>query len=380
MVTVPKISNRFILQALLLLALLALMAAPAWGADNIANPDYVLERMKDIVAGFTPTLLKFARSLFMGLATLSLGVGLAEMILKGESTLGGVAAHLLKWIIYAGFFMYVMSPNFFIPHVITDSFDAAGTAINGEPIMPGDILIQGINIYGNLLDAADKLGWGEYIVAGASGIVIIVIFGILAATLTATLIEMYLVICGGSILLGFAGIHYTKDIAFAYLRYAVSVGAKILIISLIAVVAKEMTKEWADNLGALGKGEFFSVVGYLIGGSITLMMSAQMVPSIAQSVINGASVSSSGAFSSAGAAMMAPAMAAGSASRQLGKGLTNVGRAMDHYGEMNPDSTFLSRLRAGAAYTGKSAFYGADSWQAAEMLGRKAGNYVDPPA
>jgi len=384
-------------------------------ASNPANPDYVLMEMKNIVNGKIPELLKYARNLFMSLSILSLGIGLAGMLLSGESNLGSVAAHVTKWIIYVGFFMWVMGADFFIPHIIVGSFEEAAHNISGVELKPGDILIQGIKIYGNLLDAANALGWTEYIVAGLSGIVIIVVFGVLAATLAVAFVEMYLIICGGCILLGFAGIDYTKDIAMGYLKYSVSVGAKILVIALVAAVAKEMTTKWAESLVTIEKGDFFTVLGYLIGGSLTLMLTAQMVPGIAQGMISGASVASGGMLRSAAAAPLMAAAAAGGAIRAGASGISNTIGAMKSSAQagggtlrgaiasgMNAGmqaraggaslaGSFaqglgaaakakpFESLGAGAKYATSATIFGSGSWQAKQHLDRKHGGYVDPP-
>lgn len=389
-------------------------------ADNPANPNYVIEEIQSIMDGYTPKLLKYARTLFISLATISLAVGMGTMILSGESTLGSVAAHLTRWIIYCGFFMYVMGgQTFFIPHLVVDSFTEAASTIAGSEVMPGDVLEEGIVIFGTLMAKAIELGWKEVIVAGLSGILLIVIFALLAAILAVTLIEMYVVVCGGSILLGFAGVDYTKDIAISYLKYSVSVGVKLLVVMIIATVARDMSGNWANNLNMINEGEFFTLVGYLLGGSICLTMAAQMVPNIAQGMITGASLSTGGAFRGAAAALTGAAIVAGGGARSIATGMSNTGQAMRNYRSLNPGAGTLgglasSTLRAasearasgsniaetfgaaaryaasqgvkpfetlgaGARYARDSAIFGTQSWQAAQHLGRKEGNYVDPP-
>ena len=71
-----------------------------------ADPNYLIGNSKvvadinNVLNKFGDTLLKAARSLFFGLSVLSLGYGLYRSILVGESSLGTIAAHLTKWIIY----------------------------------------------------------------------------------------------------------------------------------------------------------------------------------------------------------------------------------------------------------------------------------------
>ena len=64
----------------------------------------------------------------------------------------------------------------------------AGKFIAGQEVAPDDLLVAGIRLSG---------------------------------TMAVALIEMYLVICGGAILVGFGGFEYTRDIALSYLLYSV---------------------------------------------------------------------------------------------------------------------------------------------------------------
>ncbi len=82
----------FSLICVLGLALTAYAATPGTNAT--------LEFVEGFTSGITGQLLSFARKLFIGLATLSLAMGLGKMILSGESNIGSVAAHIAKCSIY----------------------------------------------------------------------------------------------------------------------------------------------------------------------------------------------------------------------------------------------------------------------------------------
>ena len=102
---------------LLFLASAGLAASPGTNAT--------LEFVEDFTSGIGDTLLSYARSLFVALATLSLALGLGKMILSGESNIGTVAAHVAKWIIYVGVFFWIMSGSgvaTFLPKLIVNSF------------------------------------------------------------------------------------------------------------------------------------------------------------------------------------------------------------------------------------------------------------------
>ena len=102
-----------------------------------------LEFVEDFTSGIGDKLLGYARGLFVGLATLSLAMGLGKMILSGESNVGSVAAHIAKWIIYVGVFFWIMSSSgvgTFLPKLIVNSFMEAGKSIAGQEVAPDDLL------------------------------------------------------------------------------------------------------------------------------------------------------------------------------------------------------------------------------------------------
>lgn len=362
----------FLLVAFLLLVFFAsiVYAEPAMG-----DPDFVVNELKKILDNKLDLILKYARSLFLGLATLSLAMGIINQILGGESNLGSVAILLARWIIFVGFFWLVMgggSESFFIPNIVVKSFQKLGENLVGAEIMPTNILRRGMNIFGSMMKAAQQYGWGDMIVAGFSGIVLMGVFTTLAGLLAVALIEMYLVICGGSILLGFAGFEQTREIAFTYLRYSVSIGAKILVITLIASVAIDLTGNWAENLKSPATvTEYFAIIGYLLCGTQTLALTAAMVPKVVQGMLLG--TVSGGSGSRGGALGTAVKTVAALAAKAVAKPVLIAAGA---------------GLAGGAAYVGGKQLYRdyqsrvANKEPAAgqSAMGTGHPNYVDPPS
>lgn len=266
-------------------------AAPA---INSGDPNNVLTRIEAITAPMTETLLGMARKLFIGLATLSLALGLGRMILHGESNVGAIASHFAGWMIYVGIFMWIMSSASnvtYIPMVIVNSFVGAGKQVGGVDVGPGDVLEHGIALFGEMCSRAWDLDWGVFLGTALIAVIMLVLLAMMAGALAVAMIEMHLVICGGSIMLGFAGFEYTRDIAFSYLKYAVAVGAKILLIMIVFSITKEMVMEWEASFKTANARNMMTVAGYVLGGSVCLYMTVRFVPSMAQSIITGTALS-----------------------------------------------------------------------------------------
>ena len=285
--------HKKILAALFSLALIIFFTSFAYAASPGTNA--TLEFVENFTSGIGDRLLGFARSLFVGLATLSLALGLGKMILSGESNIGSVAAHIAKWIIYVGVFFWIMSSSgvaTFLPKLIVNSFMEAGRSIAGQEVAPDDLLVAGIRLYGTMVERGWDAGWGDFIGIMLIGIVILVIVAMLAGTMAVALIEMHLVICGGAILIGFGGFEYTRDIALSYLRYSVSIGVKLLMIMIVYALANALLIDWeATFSSATDMATLITAAGQILGGTICIFMAARIVPSMAQSVVSGADLS-----------------------------------------------------------------------------------------
>ena len=281
------------LVALFSLALVGFFTSYAYAASPGTNA--TLEFVENFTSGIGDRLLGFARSLFVGLATLSLALGLGKMILSGESNIGSVAAHIAKWIIYVGVFFWIMSSSgvaTFLPKLIVNSFMQAGRSIAGQEVAPDDLLVAGIRLYGTMVERGWDAGWGDFIGIMLIGIVILVVVAMLAGTMAVALIEMHLVICGGAILIGFGGFEYTRDIALSYLRYSVSIGVKLLMIMIVYALANALLIDWeATFSSATDMATLITAAGQILGGTICIFMAARIVPSMAQSVVSGAALS-----------------------------------------------------------------------------------------
>lgn len=259
-----------------------------------ATIDYAANVAK--FTGSAETILTIARNLFMGLATLSLILGLIRMLLTGESNVGTVFAHIAKWLLYVGIFTWMMSSldsASFIPKIIVNSFVRIASTMGGNvDIAPDDILTSGIRIYGIIIERGWNAGWGDFVGLTFIGILILVVIALTAGFIAIAIVEMHLVICGGAVLLGFGGFEYTRDIALSYIRYAISIGMKLIMISIVYSLAVTLIPSWADTFeGTTDMSQLITQSGQILGGTITVLMIVMIIPRIAQSIVNNASMS-----------------------------------------------------------------------------------------
>src|SRR5690606_38598783 len=88
------------------------------------------------------------------------------------------------------------------------------------------------------------------IAAVFSMIVVVIAFSLVAAIFVSVMVEMYVGLLAGMIMLGLGGSSFTKDFAVRYLVYAFSVGMKLMALVMIARIGSEVLINLANDPGA----------------------------------------------------------------------------------------------------------------------------------
>jgi hypothetical protein len=91
------------------------------------------------------------------------------------------------------------------------------------------------------------------IVQSVSAFVVLLSFVITAALLLLTLIEAYLVVGGGVILLGFGSNRFTAPAAEGYFGYVIRVGVRLLFFYLVLAIGVHMAAQWSAAITAACK-------------------------------------------------------------------------------------------------------------------------------
>ena len=86
-----------------------------------------------------------------------------------------------------------------------------------------------------------------------SAFIVLISFVITAAMLLLTLIESYLVVGGGMILLGLGANRFTAPAAEGYFGYVIRVGVRLLFFYLVLALGVQMANQWSAALVAACK-------------------------------------------------------------------------------------------------------------------------------
>lgn len=240
-------------------------------------------------AGWFAALFPIARNLFFTLATIEIVWAASWWVIERDDPTQ-IFVQFLKRIIAIGFFLAVLTfADVWIPAII-DGFATAGQVAGGLPeLNPSTVIDQGIAVASSLISSISVAGWftspGGNFVAAIAALLAFLAFVVIAGQLALALIEMYIVIGGGVLLLGFAGSRWTIPFAERYLSYAVAIGIKLFVLYLIIGVGTALAASWGPTLAGVGASP--SDLFAILGASLVYMIVAWQIPSFASALIAG---------------------------------------------------------------------------------------------
>lgn len=237
--------------------------------------------------GWEVTVMQAARSLFWILAGIEVGIAAIWLALAAAS-LDTWFAELVRRILFIGLFVLILEQGPGFAKAIVDSLFQI--AAGGSTASPANVFNAGLKVASAMSEKA-KFGVFEdnaLAIAAVFAIVIVVVcFSLVAAIFVSVMVEVYVGLLAGMIMLGLGGSSFTKDFALRYLVYAFSVGMKLMALVVIARIGSQVLLGLADTTA--GPDEFLSTLA--IGGiSVVVFIISIYVPTIIQGVVQGVSV------------------------------------------------------------------------------------------
>ncbi len=322
----------------------------------LAQQGQVLTELENQVStaakGWENTIMDAAKSLFWILAGIEIGIAAVWLAIQAAS-LDSWFAELVRRIMFIGFFAFVLTQGPSFARAVVDSLFQIGAG--GGSASPAEVFDAGIRVASQMSQQAKFGVFQDNALAIAAVLamgVVVICFSLVAAIFVAVMVEMYVGLLAGMIMLGLGGSSYTKDFAIRYLVYAFGVGMKLMALVMIARIGSQVLLGLAQAPTA--DTEQFITTLAIAGISVVVFIIAMYVPNIIQGVVQGASVSggmeairhggqaasfaAGGAFLGAGAvgagfsagqaARAAGSSFAGAALRGMGAGIGSAGGAV----------------------------------------------------
>jgi len=309
--------------------------------------------------GWESTIMDAAKSLFWILATIEIGIAAVWLAIQSAS-LDSWFAELVRRIMFVGFFAFVLAQGPTFAKAVVDSLFQIGAG--GGTASPADVFNAGLAVATKM---SEKVQFGLFednalaISAAFAMVVTVIAFSLVAAIFVSVMVEMYIGLLAGMIMLGLGGSSFTKDFAVRYLVYAFSVGMKLMALVMISRIGSEVLIGLANDPSV---GDQFQTALAIAGIAVVVFIVAMYVPNIIQGVVQGASVT--GGMETIRHGGQAASFAAGAGF--LAAGAAGAGFAAAQTARAAGSSV------AGAALRGIGASFGAGAQAAGSAAKEKA--------
>src|SRR5215475_539103 len=256
------------------------------------SPSAMLDQFQAVKMTWLSVAAGFANRLFGLLALIEFAWTAAILVLERTDLQGWTAALIRKMMFIGAFFALLNFGADWIPRII-NSFQIIGQTASGlGSLAPTDILVQGLNITGNLLSGAASSGWlgnfGTALALVFAALLAFLAFLGLTVQLVVTLVESYLVVGAGFIFLGFGGSRWTAPYVERFISLAVSTGVKIMVLYLLLGAGLTLTNGWVAAARAIpGSAEPAVDALDIAASAVLLLMICWNVPKFTAGILGG---------------------------------------------------------------------------------------------
>ncbi|RRM73499.1 P-type conjugative transfer protein TrbL [Escherichia coli] len=293
-------------------------SAMAAGLQSNVEMNGLLTDIHNASAQWGPKLQGYARNLLFLLAGIQFVWTFGNLIWQ-SADVGEMFRELIKFVMTIGFFLALLTYSTEWSTAIVNSFREAGSQASGfaQELMPGDVFTLAIKLAQKVLSNISLFDLETAVVIALSGVIILLCFAFIAAFMFVTLVESYVIINAAVLFIGFGGSQWTREFAIAPLRYAVAVGAKLFVLTLIVGLIMSVSDRWFANYdGTIGP------TLTLLGLSLVCAYLSRSIPELIAGMITGSSFGGGSAIG--GMAMAAAAAATGLAAGTMMAGGANA--------------------------------------------------------
>lgn len=342
-----------------LITLLLLIVTSCAYADIGGNFDDILLEYQTASSGWAGILIQPAQSLFWLLATIQFAWAMIGLAFRATDFNAWISTIVQQIMVICFFYWLLMNSSGFAEDIVNSFKQAGAMAANVQGVNPTDIFGVAIELVKKILDEVSILSPADSLSLLISAIIIVICFALIAAFAMLAIIESYVVIYASVLLMGFGGSQWTREYAIRTLQYAVSVGAKVFILTLLLGIGNKIFQGWLIQFDQTKDLDILLV----IGSSVVFLALVRSVPDLVQGIINGSSVGTGGALTSATSAVGGAAMGA----------IATVGGQ----GAAAASSFKLAseQLRSSSADSSGSSTQGGRGGSTLGMIGQVAKNY-----
>lgn len=300
-------------------------AAPIDGSGSFVG---LIQLIQQQSGSWYEKLYGYGLRLFWLLAGIQLVFTFIPLLFR-QADISEIVGELVKFILIIGFFLAVLQYSQEWSRAIVDSFReaAAGASGRAKALTPGDVFIEALEMAKAVGGSASMWDPAFAVLIGLATIIILLCFTFMSAYMALTLIESFIVINASVLLMGFSGSQWTRDIALTTMKYAVSVGVKLFILTLLITMVVDTSQTWRAAYDQSSSSLFT-----LIGLSLVCAYLTKTIPEIIAGLLSGSSGGAGTAIgamagAAAGAAAAAATVATAGAAAPAAASATGLGGA-----------------------------------------------------
>jgi P-type conjugative transfer protein TrbL len=207
---------------------------------------------------YSAAIQPYALKLFFALLLIDIIVTWTQYTAEGQVDPSFFLGRTIKHILGGGL-IYLMIVNAFPwMNAVIGSFSRIGAAVTGLPNLNPQTVLQlggqmANTIFNTPASTSIMTNLEVAIIQSVCGFVVLLAFTITAIVLLFTLVEAYIAIGGGVILLGFGGNRFTASAAEGYFPFVIRVGVRLLFFYLVLSVGVQLANQWAAAIAAACK-------------------------------------------------------------------------------------------------------------------------------
>ncbi|EGS8100330.1 P-type conjugative transfer protein TrbL [Salmonella enterica subsp. enterica serovar Enteritidis] len=298
------------IKAMWLMFALLLLTCSTYAAD-LHDPSGSFTGLLDLIRSnaenWDDKLRTYATTLFWLLAGIQFVWQFFPLVFR-QADFGEIMGELIRFVMTTGFFLALLTYSSVWAADVVNSFRQAAASAAGlgsTGMRPGDMFAVAVDL-ANTVGNVETWNPLTATMIAFSALLVLVCFVFIAAFMAVTVVESYIIINAAVLFMGFGGSQWTREYALAIVRYAVSVGAKLFVLTLIVGLIVTSSKQWA----AAYQNDDASM-WTMVGLAVLCAILAKTIPEIVAGVISGSSAgggSSIGGLAAAGAAGAAAAI------------------------------------------------------------------------
>jgi len=301
------LSVRLLKLAVFVLVLLSLIASVHAQVviDNLVDSSLIRYQIRFEFIG--DRLVGLMLNTFYLLAVIEFTWAMITLMLK-QAGMQAFLSTIVTRSLFIGFFSWLLTRGSATASEVFQSFEqlAIATTLTDGAITPSNIMDHGQVLWARLYQEAISIGIFDSVFDPNKslstpvlllfiGMVAFVVMAIIAAHFAVVLLEMFIAANAGIILLGLGASRWTYQYATAYLRYALSVGMKLFVLSIVVGLTLDEIDRFFATAAIDEINNLMALLAFILFAAVVSII----VPKSVKGMMDGVSVGTAGTVASA---------------------------------------------------------------------------------